>query len=174
MGTQYQERQERTRRATQLRAALRREVVDVGAGVAGVHARLGAGLAQLDSAARHGQPVALRPVLNAESVQPHMWQTAMQSGALDLLDVATVWRLSEFYNQLAVGTQQLRRLGELSVRFLIPVAGAPATEYWLPTGELQPRYRWYTTTIGDLYETTGRIVVQADSLASLLAPPGRR
>ncbi|HEU4632299.1 MAG TPA: hypothetical protein VFS08_21285, partial [Gemmatimonadaceae bacterium] len=179
----------------------RREVMDIGAGVVGVHRRLGATLARLDSAVRVGQPLPLQPMLETEAIQPHMWQTAMQSGALDLLDVATVWRLSEFYNELSVGTQQLHRLGELSETVLLPVAGAPAEEFWrpaagLPSGgpsaaaepptggppagapqpryRLQPRYQWYTATLGELYETTGTIVAQSDSLARLLAPPGRR
>lgn len=174
LATRYQEAQERAGRATQLRAALRQEVLDIGARVAGVHRRLGAELTQLDSAARAGAPQPLRPRLDMEAIQPHMWQTAMQSGALDLLDVATVWRLSEFYNQLAIGRQQLRRMGELSERVLLPVAGAPAAEYWLPTGELRPRYQWYTATLDALHETTGTLAAQSDSLALLLAPPGRR
>ena len=36
-------------------------------------------------------------------VQTHMWEATLQSGALDLSDVPTVYRLSQFYNELNAG-----------------------------------------------------------------------
>ncbi|HEX6631532.1 MAG TPA: hypothetical protein VF048_10585 [Gemmatimonadaceae bacterium] len=175
LATRYQERRERDHRATQLRAALRREVVDVGAGVTAAHQRLGAILVRLDSAAHAGGPTPPRwPVSDIAAPRPHMWQTATQSGALELLDVATAWRLSEFYDELATETEALRRLEALSERATVPAAGAAAREYRLAPGAAPPRPDTYATAVDELHEATGRLAVRADSLVLLLAPPGRR
>ena len=118
--SQYEARRKSAERRDQLQDALVREIKDLTSNTRRVAQQLPIELAQFDSAVRVGGHPALQPWIEPVRMQTHMWEATLQSGALDLFDVPTVYRLSQFYNELNAGFEQLAQLRSLSESVLIP------------------------------------------------------
>jgi hypothetical protein len=165
---------ERDRRRAQLRRALVTELRDMTAGTRNAAEGTGRLLAFYDSAWKAGGHPRLQPILDPIRVSPQMWQATVAGGGLELLDVATFYRLSEFYNELAGGFDLLEQLQRLSESQLLPVTGAPGARFYdAATGKLRPEYAWYPMTTRRLNAVARRLTARGDSLAAQLEREGR-
>lgn len=167
--SQYENRKEAEARREQLQVALVREIQDITSNTRRVATTLPQMLARFDSAVASGAQPALEPWIEPVRVDTHMWEATLQSGALDLFEVGTVYDLSRFYNELNAGFEQLAQLRELSETVLIPNLGRSSEEFYDPaTRRLQPKYRWYRAGLGRLSGLAAEITVLGDSLVVTL------
>jgi hypothetical protein len=168
--SQYEARREAAERRHQLQDALVREISDLTSNTRRVAQQLPIELAHFDSAAAAGRHPVLQPWIEPVRVQTHMWQATLQSGALDLFDIPTVYRLSQFYNELNAGFEQLAQLRSLSESVLIPNLERGTSEFYEPDGRhLRPKYQWYRAGLGHLAVLSASITALGDSLTNQLA-----
>ncbi len=167
--SQSQARREAVERRHQLQDALVREIKDLTSNTRRVAQQLPIELAQFDSVVRVGGHPALQPWIEPVRVQTHMWEATLQSGAVDLFDVPTVYRLSQFYNELNAGFEQLAQLRSLSETVLIPNLERGSGEFYERDGRrLRPKYQWYREGLGRLAVLAARITELGDSLTNEL------
>lgn len=166
----YEDRRDEAARRAQLQTALVREIQGITANTRPVGEQLPPQLARFDSAVAAGAKPALRPWIEPVRVQNHMWEATLQSGALDLFDVQTVYALSQFYNQLNAGFEQLLQLRQLSETVLIPNLGRGDDEFYDPeTGRLRAKYGWYRDGLERLGLIAAGITAHGDSLSAALS-----
>lgn len=169
--TEHGERRRDAERRQQLQAALVREIRDITSNTRRVAEALPRQLAHFDSAVAAGARPPLDPWMEPVRVQTHMWEATLESGGLDLFDVPTVYAISQFYNELNAGFEQLSQLRELSETILLPNLGRSADEFYEPgTGGLRPTYEWYRSGLGRLSRLAREITASGDSLVALLEP----
>ena len=169
--SQYQAKRDAAERRRQIQEALVREITDLTSNTRRVAQALPIQLAQFDSAVRAGRRPALQPWIEPVRVQTHMWEATLQSGALDLFDIPTVYRLSQFYNELNAGFEQLGQLRSLSESVLIPNLEKGNSEFYEPDGRhLRRKYQWYRDGLGRLSDLAARITALGDSLTVQLSP----
>ena len=105
------------------------------------------------------------PFLEPVSVESHMWEATLQTGALDLFDVPTVYAMSAFYNELNEGFAALDQLRDLSERMIVPNLSAGASHWYdLDKGEVRPQYAWWFSQQERLARIAGQITTMGDSL----------
>lgn len=151
------------------------EITDLTSNTRRVAQQLPIDLAQFDSAVAAGRRPPLQPWIEPVRVQTHMWEASLQSGALALIDIPTVYRLSEFYNALNAGFEQLAQLRSLSESVLIPNLDRGSNEFYEPDGRhLRPKYQWYRAGLGRLAVLAATITDLGDSLTTQLASPQTR
>ena len=167
--SEYGARQEAAARRHQMQAALVREIQGITKNTRPVAASMPRYIASFDSAVKAGKRPPLRPFMEPVRVDTHMWQVTLQSGALDLFDVAMVYDLSRFYNELNAGFEQLSQLRQLSETVLIPNLGKSADEFYEPGGHLRPKYQWYSEALQNLSQLARNITTLGDSLVITLA-----
>lgn len=173
--TEYGERRRDAERRQQLQAALVREIRDLTSNTRRVAEALPPQLARFDSAVAAGARPSLEPWMEPVRVQTHMWEATLESGGLDLFDVPTVYAISQFYNELNAGFEQLSQLRDLSETILLPNLGRSADEFYEPgTGRLRPGYEWWRTGLGRLSRLAREITASGDSLVVLLEPAEAR
>lgn len=167
--TEYGERRRDAERRQQLEAALVSEIRDITSRTRRVAEDLPPQLARFDSAVAAGGRPPLQPWMEPVRVQTHMWEATLRSGGLDLFDVPTVYAISQFYNELNAGFEQLSQLREMSERMLLPNLGMSSDEFYDPeTGRLRARYEWWRSGLGRLSLLAAGITASGDSLAALL------
>lgn len=170
--SEYEARRDAGVRRQQLQAALVREIRDITSNTRRVATTLPGQLAGFDSAVGAGARPPLQPWIEPVRMQPHMWQATLESGALDIFDVTTVYGISQFYNDLNAGFEQLAQLRELSETVLIPELGSGSDEFYDSANRLRPKYRWYRDGLERLSWLASRITAQGDSLVSALSAEG--
>ena len=169
--SEYESRRDASARRHQLEAALVREIKDLTSNTRRVAVQLPSQLMRFDSAVDAGARPPLEPWIEPVRVQNHMWDATLQSGALDLFDVPTVYKLSQFYNELNAGFEQLLQLRQLSETVLIPNLGLGDDEFYDPeTGRLRQQYEWYRSGLGRLASLAAGITSLGDSLVAALGP----
>jgi hypothetical protein len=169
--SEYEARRNAAERQRQLQSALVREIRDITSNTRRVAASLPPQLARFDSAVAAGGRPPLEPWIEPVRVQTHMWEATLQSGALDLFDVPTVYALSRFYNELNAGFEQLSQLRGLSETVLIPNLGKGRDEFYESgNGRLRPKYRWYRSGLLRLSGLAASITTLGDSLVTVLEP----
>ena len=172
--TQYEAKREADERRRQLQEALIREIKDLTSNTRRVARELPIQLAQFDSAVRAGDSPPLQPWIEPIRVQTHMWEATLQSGALDLFEIPTVYRVSQFYNELNAGFEQLSQLRMLSETVLIPNLERGNSEFYTADGRsLRPKYQWHREGLGRLARLAANITALGDSLSTQLASPPR-
>ncbi|HEX6590187.1 MAG TPA: hypothetical protein VF039_14370 [Longimicrobiales bacterium] len=174
---EWDEKRERSERVAQINGALVEEIRDIQGNTHRVALWAPSYLAGLDSALARGVPVAPQPWLEPVSIQPHVWNATLTSGALDLLSVETFLEVSEFYNLLTLGFEQIAQLRSLSETQLLPRLGDPASTFYTASGggpalRFRPEYEWYPGTMERLGTLARCITMKGDSaLAALGAAP---
>ena len=167
--SEYAERREAEARREQFQAALVTEIRDIIDNTGYVAQTVPEYLAQFDSAVAAGERPPLRPWIEPVRVQTHMWDAALRSGGLELMDVGTIYELSRFHNALNAGFAQLQQLRALSETVLIPNLGSGPEEFYdAETGALRPKYQWYRDGLGRLGRLAENITTMGDSLATAL------
>ncbi len=172
--TEYREERALDERRAQFRQALATELRDITRNTRNAHAGVGQMIAAYDSLWRAGERPPLRPMLEPVRVQAHMWEATLQSDGLDLLDVRTIYQLSEFYNGLNEGFAQMEQLRTLSEATILPHLDEGGAAFYDPaTGRLRARYLWYTNGLRNLRDIAGGLTELGDSLAATLDATGR-
>jgi hypothetical protein len=167
--SEYESRRDAEARRLQLQEALVSEIRDIVSNTRRVATILPGQLARFDSAVAAGARPPLEPWIEPVRVQPHMWQATLESGALDIFDVSTVYGISQFYNELNAGFEQLAQLRELSETVLIPELGSASDEFYDSGNRLRPKYHWYRDGLARLSRLASSITAQGDSLVSALS-----
>jgi hypothetical protein len=126
-------------RRAQLQLAIVHEIQDIIGNTGRVTEQIPPMLARFDSLVAAGERPRLQPMIEPVRVETHMWEAVLQSGALDLFDVPTVYQLSMFYNRLNAGFEQLVQLRVLSETVLIPNLDEGDDEFYDETGRLRRR-----------------------------------
>lgn len=161
----HQKAKETEQRRHQIRQALMREIEMITNNTRRASAGVKEALVYYQREIEQKKYPPLEPFLEPVRVEAHMWDATLASGGLDLFDVPTVYALSSFYNELNEGFATLNQLRDLSERMLLPVAGAPASEYYdLASGKVRPRYAWYFEQQKRLARIAGQITEMGDSL----------
>jgi hypothetical protein len=166
--SEYQRRKDVDERRQQIQAALVNEIRDIASNTRRVATALPPQLARFDSAVAAGARPRLDPWIEPVGFQQHMWDATLQSGALDIFDVSTFYGISQFYNELNAGFEQLAQLRELSENVLIPALGEDSDEFYDADG-LRPGYRWYRDGLGRLAMLAEGITATGDSLVATLS-----
>lgn len=175
MAGQYQQRQAAAERRHQIRLALTREIESITGSTRRAERNVERGIAYYDSAIAAGAMPALDPFLEPVRVEAHMWNATLASGGLELLDVPTVYRLSQFYNELNAGFEQMAQLRQLSESLILPGLDGGTREFYDPaTKQLRPKYAWYLAGLRNLRRQAGTITVEGDTLVAVLKRGDRR
>lgn len=169
--SEWEGRRDAALRRQQLQAALVREIRDITVNTRRVASQLPGQLARFDSAMAAGARPRLDPWIEPVRVQTHMWEATIQSGALELFDVPTVYELSRFYNELNAGFEQLIQLRELSERLLLPELGGSTDVFYGDDDRLLPKYAWYRQGLGRLARLATGVTPLGDSLVVELSGP---
>lgn len=167
----HQERIEEEAHRRQVQRALIEEIESITATTRVIAASLEQEIARFDSLVAAGTRVPLVPMLDPARPRTHMWEATLQSNVLDLLDVPTVYRLSQFYNELSFGLSQLDQMQRLSEAMLLPRAGEdPAVFYDPERNRLRPEFAWYRMGMGNVRRAARSVTVLGDSLMVDLRP----
>lgn len=162
------QREAEVRRA-QFQAALVREIESITSTTRNAAIGTGRIVESFETAWAAGRRPPLSPIMEPIRVQTHMWEALLQSGGLELFDVTTVFQLSQFYNALNAGFEQLAQLRQLSETMLLPRLGEPEATFYDPkTRRPRDQYRWYIEGIKRLHEEADRITVIGDRLVTAL------
>ncbi len=158
-------------RRVQLQVAVVREIQDVIVNTGRVAEWIPPMLASFDSLVAAGGRPPLQPMIEPVRVDVHMWEAVLQSGGLELFDVPTVYTLSQFYNLLNAGFEQLSQLRALSETVLLPNLGQGEDEFYDPvSGALRPKYAWYREGLERLGVLSERITRLGERLVVELTP----
>jgi hypothetical protein len=160
-------------RRRQLTAAVVREISDITQNTRRV-ATQAPFLVRFDSLISAGARPPLEPMIEPVRVDTHIWNAMLQAGVLDLFDVKTVYGISQFYNELNAGFEQLLQLRTLSETVLIPNLDRGSAEFYNAAGELRPKYEWYVSGRWRLINLARNITRMGDSLVVVLAPDSAR
>ena len=78
------------------------------------------------------------------SFRSRAWEAMMQSGAIDLLDVALILEIENYYGQVESLYNRMQEDEQLSAGLILPQSEA-STEFFydMSTGKLRPPYAWY-------------------------------
>jgi hypothetical protein len=172
--SEYERQREAVARREQLQEALVSEIRDLTSNTRRVATTLPAQLALFDSAVAAGSRPPLDPWLEPVQVQPHMWQVTLQSGALNIFDVSTVYGISKLYNELNTGFGQVSQLRQLSETVLIPQLGQDSGEFYDSNDRLRPKYSWYRDGHARLLYLARSITAHGDSLVAVLSAGNAR
>jgi hypothetical protein len=140
--TAYKERVDATDRRHQIKRALIREIiplVDVSRRNAGGYRVF---LAHLDSAVDAGAKPTPHAFTEPLALSMDVWEGTKLSGGLNLIDVPTFVRVSEFYNSWNTMAAYYAQLRDLSVNVILPNAGRNTDAFYDPkTGALRPAFQ---------------------------------
>jgi len=137
----YKERVDAIDKRHQIKRALIREIiplVDVSRRNAGSYREF---RLRLDSAIAAGGKPTPRPFVEPLAMNMDVWEGTKQAGGLNLIDVPTFVRLSEFYNSWSRMSAYYGQLRDLSVNVILPNAGNADAFYDLKTGRLRPAFQ---------------------------------
>jgi len=144
----YKERIDAVDRRHQLKRALIREIiplVDVSKRNVGSYK---AALARFDSAVAAGARPTPRPFVEPLGLGMDVWEGTKQAGGLNLIDVPTFVRLSQFYNSWSTMVAYYAQLRDLSVTVILPNVGRDPDVFYDPkTGALRPQSSCSTAPI---------------------------
>ncbi|HEY8469624.1 MAG TPA: hypothetical protein VIL18_08280 [Longimicrobiales bacterium] len=161
---EWEARREAAERRAQIQQALVQEIRDIIGNTRIASEWTSRLVAEYDSAFAKGETPALVPLIEPVRVHTHMWEATIESGGLDLLDVPTIYRISEFYNGLNAGFEQLSQLRTLSESMLIPNLGNGTSAFYDSAGRLRPEYHWYIGGMRNLSVLADRITEQGELL----------
>ncbi len=100
-----------------------------------------------------------------------VWEGTKQAGGLNLIDVPTFVRVSQFYNSWNTMLAYYGQLRDLSVNVILPNAGKNIDVFYDPkSGELRPEFRLvYRTNLRVLDNVSGEAVKNGTEVIAILA-----
>jgi hypothetical protein len=165
--SEYQAARDAAGRRLQIQDALILEIKDITRNTRNAATEFGRLVQRFEAAGGSERPIPV-PILEAVRLQNHMWESVIGLGGLELMDVATVYRLSDFYNELNGGLAHLDQLRQLSQTFILPDLDRGVTAFYDESGKLRPRFSWYLPGLRALEAVAGRITNKGDSLVAEL------
>lgn len=167
----YKERADAIERRHQLKRALIREIiplVEVSKRNSGVYKEF---LARFDSSVKAGGRPTPRPFVEPVAMGMDIWEGTKQSGGLNLIDVPTFVRLSDFYNSWSRMVAYYAQLRDLSVNVILPNAGRNPDAFYDPkTGALRPEFELlYRTDLRVLDNISVNAVKSGNEVIAILA-----
>ena len=156
-------------RRRQLQAAVVQEIRDITSNTRRVVKQAAPEMARFDSLIGAGARPPLVPMMEPVRLETHIWTAMLQAGVLDLFDVQTVYGISQFYNELNAGFEQLAQLRTLSETMLLPNLDRGDAEFYNADGDLRPKYEWYRSGQWRLINLATSITRMGDSLVAVLA-----
>ena len=127
-------------------------------------------LAEFDSTVKTGKRPIPRTFIEPLGLSMHMWDATKQSGGLDIIDVPTFVRLSDFYNNWSEMSVFYGQLRDLSLNTILPLVPKGVDAFYDSKAEL--RYdikRVYYYDLDALAHLTGESVKEGTSLLAVLA-----
>lgn len=94
-------------------------------------------LSSFDSAVKAGAKPMPRTFIEPLGLNMHMWEATKQSGGLDIIDVPTFERLSEFYNNWSEMSVFYGQLRDLSLNTILPLVPKGADALYDAKGDLR-------------------------------------
>lgn len=171
MLAQRQERLAEVERRDALRLALAEELGQI----AGVAQQMSGELDELEAYAATIRSEA-RPSLRATQsylpFTPSVWEAALASGGIELLDPGLVVRLSGFYGRMDALVRLGEQRGDLIRTVLLPNLDAPPSEYYDADGQLRPKYSWYLFHLDRTIQEGRRLTDLAADLSAELNSAG--
>lgn len=167
--SEWEEDREQAERADQVRAALIEEIRGIQKNTSWVARSFPGALSEMQSKMEQGETPPLAPMIEPIGFRTHVWESTMASGGLGLFDVETFYDISEFYNLLNAGFEQLAQLRELSETMLVPRLGEPPAHFYEAADSgravrLRPEYVWYVQGMQRTQSLARCITVIGDSV----------
>jgi len=103
---------------------------------------------------------------------PSVWEAALASGGIELLDPALVVRLSGFYGRMDALVRLGEQRGDLVRTVLLPNLDAPLSEFYGADGQLRPKYGWYLFHLDRTIQEGRRLTDLAAELSDELSTAG--
>lgn len=142
--SEYKSEKEKEVKKEQICSALIQEISNVLVRTERVNANLPKIINYYDSLLESGAMPNLVPRAEAVKVESHMWNASLATGAIDLLDIPLMYKISKFYNSLNAGFEQINQLRELSETILIPNLNKGKEEFYdMKTKKIKAKYNWY-------------------------------
>ena len=118
-----------------------------------------------------GKKPALREILagGMGTVNTGTWEAILQSGGIELLDVAIILEIQSFLKNLQDILDLYSRFERQSDLLLIPELDRDASFFYEPDGiELRNKYKWYVNYLWTISQSLGKIALQAKETRLLL------
>ncbi|MFB0515091.1 MAG: hypothetical protein ACETWG_00620, partial [Candidatus Neomarinimicrobiota bacterium] len=97
--------------------------------------------------------------------QSSVWDAAVQSGALEILDVDLIFQLSSYYSFKNLVNDEFISFRRLTEQYVLPNLDKRSEEFYhTETKEFKEKYRWYLDSMRILREYTHRVQEMTDSL----------
>lgn len=162
---QHHERRAELDRAHALRSALASEIAyilekgrDLDMSQVSVYA---------DAIAGGAQPP-LQPIASRMPFSPDVWEAALASGGVQLLEPELLIGLATFYGEMRGFQSELETQRAYARTLLIPNLEQPPSAFYTDAGQLRPTYRWYYEHLRWLPGEVDRLLQRADSLHVVL------
>lgn len=168
--TAYKEHADAIERRHQIKRALIREMIPlvrVSKNNAGMYRK---SLDHLDSAVKAGGKPIPRPFVEPVALSMDVWEGTKQSGGLNLIDVPTFVRVSDFYNSWNTMLAYYSQVRELSIGVILPNMGRGLDAFYDPkTGALRPVFEMYRIDLRSLDNLSGDAAKSGAEVITILA-----
>jgi hypothetical protein len=167
----YKEHADMIERRHQIKRALIREIiplVDVSKRNAGTYRSF---LVRFDSAVKAGAKPMPHPFVEPLALSMDVWEGTKQAGGLNLLDVPTFVRVSQFYNSWNRMSAYYAQLRDISVNVILPNAGTNMEVFYdAKSGALRPEFQLvYRTDLRVLDNISANAARNGDEVIAILA-----
>lgn len=167
----YRQDLEDQERAATILQALEEELREVSEHGPRVEGAMSMALRDFDSARRQGAmvPPAFYREAGAETASTAVWEAAIASGGVNLLDPGLFYTLAAFYNRLESFSQRYLRYNAFTEAELLPLLSSGPEAFYDPSsGELSPAFRVHMDQLRTLQGEASAIVARADSLVEMV------
>ena len=106
----------------------------------------------------------LQPFSSRIPFAPDVWEAALASGGIRLIEPALVIDLSNFYGSIRGFMADLENHRANTREILLPNIDQPVSEFYDESGALRPKYRWYLEHLRWISQEGPSLAAKADSL----------
>jgi hypothetical protein len=97
--------------------------------------------------------------------QTDVWDAAIQSGALEILDVDLIFQLSSFYAFKGLVNDEFASFRRLTEQYILPNLDKGSEEFYDSRAkELKEQYRWYLDSMHVIRDYIGQVQKMTDDL----------
>lgn len=116
-----------------------------------------------------GERPPLQPFSSRIGFAPDVWEAALASGGVRLLEPELMLELSNFYGSMRAFLAQLDDHRADTREILLPNLDQPSSEFYDDSGALRPKYAWYLEHLRWVSRQTPALAARADSLSKVLS-----
>ena len=106
----------------------------------------------------------LQPFTSRIPFTPDVWEAALASGGIRLIEPALVIDLSNFYGGMRAFMAELDDQRANTREVLLPNLDQPLSEFYDDSGTLRPKYEWYLEHLRLISRQAPSLAAKADSL----------